>query len=75
MAAFRVHKPRQHPAEILLRRRHAEGDAFRRHLLEKLLQVGDAEAELDGSRGGSSPTPDAGQAWFRRSQIRSSRAS
>jgi len=49
VAAFRIDEPCQHPAEILLCGRHAESDAFGSHYLVELLQVRDADAELDSS--------------------------
>src|ERR671931_1492342 len=50
MCAFGTDKLRQHPAEILLLRRHAEEDAFRGHLTVERLDIGDSETQFDFSR-------------------------
>src|SRR6516165_4537760 len=49
MCALGIDKLRQHAAEILLLRRHAEQDSFVAHFPVKNLDIGDSETQFDFS--------------------------
>src|SRR5215469_8743630 len=49
MCAFGIDKLRQHPAEILLLRRHAEQNTLGSHVPVKSLDIGDRETQFDFS--------------------------
>jgi hypothetical protein len=51
VSAFRIHELREQAAEVLLCRWHPELDTLRAHLFVEFLDIGDSEAQFNGSRG------------------------